>query len=181
MRFSLRNSESSYGAVSRTLHWTVAVLVIGALLLIESRGLFPRDASERTSFTAWHYELGLAAFVLAWIRLAWRGSEREPRITPPIARWEHLASHVVQFAFYALLLVAPPVGLATAQAQGKTVTFLGLAIPKLVETSKPLATQLKDVHEYMGDVMIALIVLHVVASLWHAFARRDNTLQRMVG
>lgn len=177
----LRNSVSSYGAVSRTLHWIVAVLVIAALVLIESRGQFPRGDPMRTAFTGWHYELGLAAFVLVWLRLVWRASEREPGITPPIARWERLGSHAVQAAFYVLLALLPPLGLATAQAQGHDVAFLGIAIPKLVATSKPLARQLQEIHEYLGDAMIALISLHVLASLWHHFFRRDNTLARMLG
>ncbi len=86
----------------------------------------------------------------------------------------------MQVAFYVLLAVLPPLGLATAQAQGQDVAFLGVSIPKLVATSKPLARQLKDVHEYLGDAMIALVALHVAASLWHHFFRRDDTLKRML-
>ncbi len=177
----LRNSESSYGPVARWLHWLVAVIVIAALALIESRGLFPRGASGRTTFAGWHYELGLAAFALTWLRLVWRAGEREPPIVPPIARWERMASHGVQAVFYVLLALLPPLGLATAQAQGQEVAFLGLAIPKLVATSKPLARQLKDVHEYLGDAMIGFIALHVAASLWHQLVRRDDALKRMLG
>jgi len=177
----LRNTESSYGAVSRTLHWAVAILVIAALALIETRGYFPRGAPQRSLFEGWHYQLGLAAFALVAFRLAWRASEREPAIAPPIARWEWLGSHAVQAAFYVLLAVLPPLGLATAQAQGHDVAFLGIAFPKLVATSKPLARQLQEVHEYGGDAMIALATLHVLASLWHHFFRRDNTLRRMLG
>jgi cytochrome b561 len=181
MSLPLRYTASSYGRVSRTLHWVVALLVIAALVLIETRGYFPRGAPERTAFANWHYQLGLAALALLCVRLPWRASGREPEIVPPIARWEWLGAHAVQAAFYLLLAVLPPLGLATAQAQGHTVAFLGMAIPKLVATSKPLAAQLKVVHEYLGDAMITLICMHVAASLWHQFVRRDNTLRRMLG
>jgi cytochrome b561 len=181
MPLILRNTETSYGAVARALHWTVAIFVIVALVLIETRGFFPRGAPERTSFTNWHYQLGLATLLLLCVRLPWRAFEREPGIVPPIARWEWLGSHAVQAAFYLLLALLPPLGLATAQAQGHDVAFLGIALPKLVATSKPLAHLLQDVHEYLGDAMIALICLHVSASLWHQLVRRDNTLRRMVG
>jgi cytochrome b561 len=181
MSLALRNTERAYGTVSRALHWSIAILVIAGLTLIESRGFFPRGAPARDAFADWHYELGLAAFVLAWVRLGWRASEREPEIEPPIARWERTAARAVQAAFYVLLAAQPLLGLATAQAQGHAVAFLGIAIPELVEASKPLAAQLKDVHEYLGDAMIALIVLHVAASLWHQLVRRDNTLARMLG
>jgi|SRR5215831_15877980 len=177
----LRNTDSSYGAVARTLHWVVALLVIVALVLIETKGYFPRGAPQRDSFEVWHYELGLAAFVLVWLRLVWRASEREPATLPPITRWERLGSHTVQAAFYVLLALLPPLGFATAQAQGHDVTFLGLTLPKLVQTDKPLAHQLQDIHEFLGDAMIALISLHVLASLWHHYFRRDNTLKRMLG
>jgi cytochrome b561 len=178
---NLRNTESSYGTVARALHWVVALLVIAALVLIETRGYFPRGAPQRASFEVWHYELGLGAFVLVWLRLAWRASEREPGTEPPIARWERLGSHTVQVAFYVLLVVLPPLGFATAQAQGHDVTFLGFTLPKLVDTSKPLARQLQDIHELLGNVMIGVIALHVLASLWHHYFRRDNTLKRMLG
>ena len=65
------------------------------------------------------------------------------------------------------------------QADGKAVSLPGLAFPSLVAVDKSFAHTLEDVHEWLGNAMMALIGLHVAATLWHALVLRDDTLDRM--
>ena len=36
-----------------------------------------------------------------------------------------------------------------------------------------------EVHEFLGDILLVLIVVHVGAALGHHFVLRDNVLRRM--
>jgi len=78
-----------------------------------------------------------------------------------------------------LMIVLPLTGVVMMQADGKAVTLLGYAFPPFVAVDKSFAHTLEDVHEWLGNAMMALIGLHVAATLWHALVLRDSTLARM--
>ena len=59
--------------------------------------------------------------------------------------------------------------------------FLGWTLPTFIGNDKPLSRQLEDVHTFLGNVMIWLVVLHIGAALYHVFVRRDDALARMLG
>src|SRR3982751_6641765 len=101
---ALRNDPDRYGSVARALHWTMAVLMIGTLVIAEARGYTPRGSEVRRLFSQTHYQIGVAIFVLIWIRLAWRLRETEPAIHPPLPRWQRVFSHPVSWLFYALMI-----------------------------------------------------------------------------
>ena len=39
---------------------------------------------------------------------------------------------------------------------------------------------LEELHETVGNIFYAVIGVHVLASLWHHFVRRDAILRRML-
>jgi superoxide oxidase len=79
------------------------------------------------------------------------------------------------------MIALPVLGILARQAEGAAVTFLGWTLPIFIANDKPLSRQLEDVPTFLGNVMLWLVVLHVVAALYHAFVRRDNALARMLG
>ncbi len=176
---ALRNSQSSYGSVARALHWGMALLVIAALALIELTELAPKGSALRRGMRDWHSQAGLVVLALVWFRVAWRLSNPEPDIVPPPPAWQQRAAHAVEWTFYGLMIVLPLIGIVMIQADGKTVSLLGFAFPSLVAVDKSFAHALEDVHEWLGNATMALIGLHVAATLWHALVLRDNTLSRM--
>jgi cytochrome b561 len=176
---ALRNTQASFGSAARAFHWSMALLVIVALALIELTELAPKGSALRRSMRDWHSQAGLVVLALVWFRLAWRLSNVEPEIVPPPSAWQRRAAHAVEWTFYGLMIVLPLIGIVMMQADGKTVSLLGFAVPTFVSVDKPFAHKLEDVHEWLGNAMMVLIGLHVAATLWHALVLRDNTLARM--
>jgi superoxide oxidase len=91
------------------------------------------------------------------------------------------AAHWSEYALYALLLTQPILGLLQTNAHGDRVNlfFLG-QLPALIGRDRPLATQLLEVHETVGLLLLGLIALHAFAALYHHFWRRDDTLEAML-
>ncbi|MFO1317857.1 MAG: cytochrome b [Burkholderiales bacterium] len=176
---ALRSTPTSFGTVARTFHWGMAFLIIAALALIELADLAPRGSALRRGMRDWHAQAGLLVLALVWFRLAWKLLNPEPAIVPPPAAWQRSAAHAVEWTFYALMIVLPVLGVAMMQADGKAVALLGLQVPVLVGVDKGWAHRLEDVHEWLGNAMMALIALHVAATAWHGIVLRDNTLARM--
>ena len=178
---AMRNDEQGYGSVARTLHWLMALLVIGTILVAEARGYAPRGSDLKRGLGNVHYQIGVGIFILVWIRLAWRLREAEPPITPPLPPWQRTLSHLGSWALYALMIALPVLGILARQSEGAAVQFLGWTLPTFIANDKALSRQLEDVHTFFGNVMIWLVVLHIAAALYHALVRRDNAVARMVG
>jgi cytochrome b561 len=174
------NTAERFGLGPRLLHWMIAILVIVALVFIETRGYAPKGSALRSNLRVWHQQVALVAFILVWWRLALRLRNTPPPIRPAPPAWQHQISSVVHALFYVLLFVLPLLGIVMVQTDGRVVSLAGLSLPKFMATDKDLTHQLENIHAFLGDVMIGAIVLHVVAVLWHQFVVRDNTLRRMV-
>ena len=176
---NIRNTVTAFGSIARALHWSMALLIVAALALIELKEWAPKGSAFRAGLRDWHSQAGLLVLALVWFRLFWRLVNMEPAIVPPPAAWQRRAAHAVEWTFYALMVALPMLGIAMMQADGKTVSLFGSALPTMMAVDKAWAHRLEDVHEWLGNAMLALIGMHVGATLLHKFVFRDNTLARM--
>ena len=176
------NSPARYTRAQRTLHWTMAVLVLVAYVAIEQRGLFERGTLARTAMVQSHFWIGLTIFALAAWRLVLRKRLGAPPVTTALPAWQHWPATIIHVALYAFFLVMPLLGLATAWTDGKEimVPLTGWALPALLAPDEALAHQLEDLHGTIGEAFYWVIGLHVVASAYHHWVRRDDTLKRML-
>jgi superoxide oxidase len=170
-----------YAPVLRRLHWLMAVLVATGYLLIEQRGLFPRGSGGRFAMMQGHYWVGMSIFALALWRLLARRKHGAPDITPALPRLQALPAMLLHVALYAFFIVMPLLGLATAWLDGKQVfiPFTQVALPALLAGNESMAHTVEDLHGQIGEIFYWVIGLHIVASLYHHFIRRDDTLARM--
>jgi superoxide oxidase len=172
-------TTTRYGIPLITLHWFMLVLIVAVYACIELRELYPKGSAIRDGLKTWHYLLGLTVFALVWLRLLARLAGRVPPIVPSPAQWQLRVAHTVEFAIYLFVIVMPVLGLLSVNADGKTISILGLALPPLIGENKGLAEQLEDVHGLIGNIGYALIGIHALAALIHHYVQRDNTLKRM--
>lgn len=176
----LKNDSNRYGAVSRAMHWAIAVLVIAVIAFVELHELFPKGSSPRSGLMFLHIQIGLLLFGLTWLRMAWSSINPAPAITPAPLAWESRLATLMHAALYATMLALPVLGVAMGQAGGKTVAFLGMPLPVFLAENKDLAHTLKEAHEVIGNLAIGLIGIHAAAAVWHHTIRKDNTLLRML-
>ena len=172
----LRNSVDGYGGVTRALHWLMAALVIGVMIL----GLVVEEMPKgqaRTGLMNWHQSFGTMVLVLVVLRLAWRLVNPVPRpIGSPLT--QRLAS-LMHWLLYALVIIQPLSGLVQVQAAGHSLALFGtLELPRLIAENKPLKEFLEEVHETVW-ILIALAACPA-AALKHHFIDRDKTLVRML-
>ncbi len=171
-----------YGAISRALHWFMALLVIGLLLAIQIKGELPKG-DLKYQLVEWHKQAGLLVLVLVWWRLGARVVNTTPSIDPPSSVWARRSAMLVHALFYLMMIIIPLLGIVFSQAKGKDVDFLGWRVPELLneDDGLPYALVLKTAHEWLGTAMMYLIGLHIASALFHHWIRRDNTLARMLG
>jgi cytochrome b561 len=152
-----------YSIYQIALHWLIAALVIFQLFFGESMTEFV-DAEEGepvstldANLAGLHYYVGISILALVAIRLPLRFWQGAP---PPLDTNTaiELAGRISHWLFYVLLVCVPVTGL------------LGYYV------GDPYA----DIHSWAKPVFIGLIALHVAASLYHQFWRKDGLLTRML-
>ncbi len=171
----------SYNKTYKLLHWGMALLVIAAIALVEFRGWLPsKDMKHEAVFL--HIQAGLGIFCLIWVRIIWRATHDVPPIVPAPPGFQQKAAGWAHALLYLLMAALPFLGILALQSKGKDVAFLGWTLPALLDEDKWLSYSLsfRNVHETLGNLLMAAIAFHVLAALVHHFHVRDNTLRRML-
>lgn len=171
-----------FSSSSIALHWLMAVLLVATAAAIELKGIYPKGSVERELLKTIHFMLGASVFALVWLRLLARAMGTTPPITPALPRWQATFGHLVQWAFYALMVALPVLGWLILSANGKPVTLLGgLQMPLLpMAPNRDSVLLFKEIHETAATVGYGLVALHSAAALVHHYFQRDNTLLRML-
>lgn len=180
IRFTRGNSAPRYDSLLIALHWLMLLLLVSVYACIELRVLYPRGSATREGLKTLHFTLGLAVFVLVWLRLYARLRSPSPAILPYPPRWQLGIAHATELAIYLLMIVMPLLGWLSLSAAGDPVSLFGLPLPRLTGANEQLAGRLEEVHETIGKIGYALIGVHTLAALVHHYVQRDNTLRRML-
>ena len=91
-------------------------------------------------------------------------------------------AHVSHAALYLLTFVVIGFGwaLSGAETPGYASWFGLFKVPQFTSPDRASAHFYEDWHIYMAYVLLGLIVVHVLAALYHHFVKRDRVLLRMV-
>lgn len=155
-------TATHYSRTQVALHWAIVLLVAAQYLLSDGiealwdqrmAGTIPNEGTPNI-----HTVAGMLILVLTIWRVVLkrkRGAVALPEGEPTILKF---AAHGTHILFYVLLLGMP--------ISGFSAWFIGLSQPA-------------DVHEIAAKVMLALIALHVTASIAHKVWFKSGVLERM--
>lgn len=172
--------NAQYTKTAKLLHWLMAFALAGLLAL----GFYMSDlplSPEKLQLYSWHKWAGVTVFLLLIIRLLWRMTHQPPALPAQMPKLQQFFAHVGHAALYLLMLCIPLSGWLMSSAKGvQTVWFGVLALPDLVGKNKELGALLKDVHESLNLILIAIVLGHIAAALKHHWIDKDSTLSRML-
>jgi cytochrome b561 len=161
------------------VHWLTVLLIITAYVLatiLEDMTLSP----QKLKLYSWHKWVGITVLFLLPLRLLFRFLDPLDH-RAGLTALEVKASAAVHGVIYLLLFAVPMFGWLHSSAAGFPVVWLGvLPLPDLVGKDKALAEVFKELHEGSVNLLIALVVMHAAAALYHHHIRRDGVLARMV-
>ncbi len=177
---SLHNTAQAYGWMTKLLHWTMALLIIGMLGLGLYMVRLPISALKLKLY-GWHKECGVLVLMLVMIRLFWRWRNIQPPFPAHMPTWQKWAASSVHIAFYLLMFAMPLSGWLLSSAAGLPVSFFGwFVLPDLISANEAARAILTQVHHWLGYAFIVAIFAHVGAALQHHFIDKDDILRRML-
>ncbi|TAM71792.1 cytochrome b/b6 domain-containing protein [Mycobacterium sp.] len=162
---------------SRVLHWLMAPMVIGQLLIgvtmIAALSYYPL-------LLAIHRPLGLLILLFALLRLANRLTHRPPPFSATMGKTERRIATWSEYLLYALLLVQPLTGWAMLSAARFPITLLGpLALPGIAPRNIDVFAVLRECHGVFAFLLFLAFTAHMTAVLFHTLVLRDRLLDRM--
>lgn len=176
----IRNTDATYGVVSKSLHWIIGLAIIGLLAV----GLFMvriEPTPDKWQLYGLHKATGIVVLALVFGRIIWRKINLSPTLPNDMKAIEKIGAHAGHLALYIFMLGMPLSGWAMSSAGGHGVSIYGLFdMPALVGENKDLGRTFNQIHEYMSYALIATIAVHMLAGFYHHFIRKDNVLRRML-
>ncbi len=175
----LRNSDDSYGLVSRIFHWLIFILF--ALVTFGGHNASEMENTpEKLGMITTHKSVGLLILSLLILRILWRISSAKPKALSEDSKMNKI-SNLVQILLLILILAQPVLGMLMSQAAGQTVSFFSmLKLPIFVAENKEFAETMHGVHARLWLVIVGVLLIHVAGSLKQHFIAKNRTLIRMI-
>jgi cytochrome b561 len=171
--------SQAYDPVARTFHW-LTVLLVAAEYTVGWTMPDIRSGTKLSTSIDLHLALGSALLIVVALRVGWRLTHQPPPAALPV--WQQRFSRVTHVALYAILILMPLAGWASASAREWPVRAFGLLpLPALVALNAEIGFELGDVHALVMDwVLPTLLALHIGAAMYHRFVKCDSILSRML-
>jgi cytochrome b561 len=175
------STPQRYGAVVQAMHWFTALCVFAAWVLGTVGDDLPRGLARDAGLFA-HMSLGLAVALVLAMRLAWRIVDTPPPPeTTPLGPWLDRAGRFAHVVIYVLLAAVPATGIVAQFARGRAIPLFGLgSIESPWAADRAFAHSVTEVHEFLANLLLAVVALHAAAALVHHWLLRDRTLLRML-
>jgi cytochrome b561 len=185
----LARSISRYSAVAIGLHWLIAVLILTNIVLAWTFLKMPQGLAE-FKLIQLHKSVGITVLLLSLVRLGWRLFNPPPPLPPTMKRWEAIASQVVHWGFYVVMIGMPVTGwiMASASTLNLPTLLYGLVPWPHIGFVHALPLAARKVwghwagngHGLLAWTAYGLIVLHVCAVAKHTLIDRDPVFGRML-
>ena len=178
-----KNSSDSYGNISKVLHWAMAIIIIGLMVVgLYMTGLDREDPSRRDLYHL-HKAFGLMVIFLAIIRIGWIFISHPPQLPAGLKVWETKLAKSAKHLLYLLILVVPASGYVMSTLLGYPVDVFGLfEFPMLLDKNKDMGELFRSVHWIIAYIMIAILALHIAGALKHRLidGGEKDVLKRML-
>ena len=183
LKIKNHNENTHYGRVSRWLHWSIAILILGLIPMGIFASMIPESVWYRHSYYVVHKSIGLTVLMLIVVRLWWNHKSPRPAADADLQIWEKVISKTTHFLLYFVMIGFPVSGFMLSTYAGKSSYFYFWDLPLLWEADRDSIKPFAMAHKLVLPVVFYLLfVAHIAGVLKHAFIdKRPKTIQRMVG
>lgn len=176
-------SRPATGLYTRTavvLHWVIGIALIGEIAFGLWLREIPRGTAARGPLTNLHKSIGIVLGLAILARLAWRVAHRPPPLPSAVPPWQSRAAGLNHIAMYACMVVIPLAGYLASNFSKFGVKFITtMVLPPWGPDRPDLYAFFNQLHDVAAYVLTALVVVHVLATLKHAWVDRDEPFARL--
>lgn len=172
----LKNTAQNYGSLAKWLHWLAALVIVAMLIM----GYLTTVLEHPGSLYFYHKSLGATLLIVMVVRLIWRWCNPQPKHIH-IPQSQRIIARIAHYLLYLATFVMIIAGWCMSSYGGHPVPFWGktnLALP--VSINKPLGDWFESAHHWAAWSLFGLIIIHILAALYHQFMLHDNLIRSML-
>lgn len=176
------NEAARYGQVSRTLHWTTAILFLFMIPTGIFSAMIPEGVWYRLEYNITHKTIGVIILGLTIARLLWNRRSQRPALDGSLKPIERKMAHGAHVLLYVLLIAVPLTGYMMTSLHGYSTYFFAWEIPSFFAES-PAYKYWGLFHKYLLQYLIYMILgAHILGALKHHFVDKHKAaIKRMLG
>ena len=196
----MNKAPTHYTKTAVILHWLIALGIFSMFALGWFMSDIPKEAPKQLSFDlfnwgiyTWqvseeisprsfyfnvHKSLGVTIFTLILLRIVWRLTHTPPALLSSYKDIERKLANGTHRLLYLLMLVLPLSGVIMATYSKYGIKWFGMNFIKGLDNN-PMRELYKSVHQIVGLILLAFVVIHILGALKHKLIDKDDTLNRM--
>jgi cytochrome b561/polyisoprenoid-binding protein YceI len=181
-------TRTRYTTVAIIIHWLIAAAILFQIILGWRMGDEPKGPATYAIFQL-HKSIGITILLLSLFRLAWKLTHKSPPPPEGQPNWERVASHIVHWGFYIIMIGLPLTGWILVSASRISIpTVLYGAIPwphlpflpELAAGPKHVWHEIGEIgHGVLVKLTYLLLLLHLGAVAKHQILDKDEVLGHM--
>jgi cytochrome b561 len=173
-------TRDRYDPVALAFHWAMAALIIGGWVIIQVAEEMAKGP-DRVWTVGLHKSVGVTVLALLVLRVTWRRFSPPPALPSSMPGWMVLAAKGGHAVLYLLMLGVPVAGIVMSWTAGRPVAVWGLfTLPSLLGPDKALNGIVREGHELLGNLLLAVAALHAGVALFHQYVMKDGLMERML-
>jgi len=174
----LTNTENSYGLIAKFFHWIMGIMVIVMLIVGFLMGDYIEPPLKWQLFSI-HKATGVLVLTLVILRLLWKFYNTTVLLPADLPDWQKKTAKINIGLLYLLIILMSISGFLMTILSNHNIDFYGLFTIKSFAQDLQFAKIFNKIHKKAAILFSALIILHILAALYHHFIRKDNVLKRM--
>ena len=171
------NNEIKYGIISILFHWITFLILIFQIPL----GFYLADlefSDFKLSIENYHSIFGIIIFYITLLRIIWKFINVSPLETNKMESWQSIVSKINHWLLYLSLLAITSSGVVKKLLSGEDVNFLFTYVT-LDYFNFEIVEIAEKTHLYATILLIVLLVLHILAVLYHHIFLKDPILKKI--
>lgn len=138
--------------------------------------------ADKLFYRSIHADIGYLVLLLMVLRVVWRILNPTPALPSDTPRWQRIAAHISHWGLYIVTITVAMLGWAHSGAHTPDYSsWFGLFhVPQITSPDKAAADAYEERHVLFAYVLLALIVIHFAAAIWHHFVKCDRVTSRMI-
>jgi len=174
---SLSNSLTEYGLLAKLFHWTTFI----ALIIQIPFGFYLVElefSDRRIDLENIHILIGISIFYFVLFRLIWKLFNPSPKSGHIFFRGQKLIAKTNHILLYVSIFAVTISGVLKKLHMGEKLNFFIFKFA-FKDSNFQLADSFYVVHIYANYLLIALICLHILATVVHHVFFKDKILKKM--
>ena len=172
------NSSEEYGLLAKLFHWvTFIILIIQIPFGFYLVGLEFSD--RRIDLENIHILIGISIFYFVLLRLIWKLFNPSPKSEHNFFKGQNLIAKTNHLLLYVGIFTITTSGMLKKLYMGEKLNFFIFKYA-FKESNFQLADSFYVVHIYANYLLIALVSLHVLATIAHHVFFKDKILKKIL-